>query len=202
MVVTATVVGQNAGCSPISESTLKVLVIGGEGALAAYLGSCELYDPSTGTWATTRGLDQARRRFTTVMVDGPKVLVAGGEIAGGRTASAALYNPSTGVWGTAGSMTTSRAYHDAVYVQSLGKVLASGGMNSAGTVLSSAELYNPSTNSWSATGSLGTWDLPASTGACTSNSDSAININKPSTATFSVRSIRPPFRYFSCGTSG
>ncbi len=136
--------------------TLKVLVIGGEGVSAAYLGSCELYDPSTGTWAATRALDQTRRRFTTVMVDGPKVLVAGGEIAGGRTASAALYNPSTGVWGPTGSMTSSRAYHDAVYLSSVSKVLVAGGMNSAGTVLSSAELYNPSAGTWTSTGSLAT----------------------------------------------
>jgi hypothetical protein len=53
-------------------------------------------------------------------------------------------------------MSASRAYHDATYLSSTGKVLVAGGMDTSGNVLSSAELFNPATGTWSATGSLTT----------------------------------------------
>ena len=79
-----------------------VLVVGGAaGAVDAseILATAEIYDPSTGEWATVAAMHTARRSFTaTRLLDG-RVLIAGGDRGPGRDpaiASAELYDPATG----------------------------------------------------------------------------------------------------------
>jgi len=62
----------------------KLLVVGGDGPGCEALKSAELYDPSTGNWSTTGGLNTARAGHTVTMLANGKVLVAGGD--GGTTA--------------------------------------------------------------------------------------------------------------------
>ena len=59
----------------------KVLVAGGFGSngSSGFLGSCELYDPATGTWAPAGVLVTAREYHTTTLLPNGKVLVAGGD---------------------------------------------------------------------------------------------------------------------------
>ena len=140
----------------------KVLVAGGHSVTpgCCYQGfwsSAELYDPSTGTWSATDGMDYIRSggHSLTVLANG-NVLVAGGEaaLAGqsccpGYTTTAELYNVSTGTWALTGSMATARHQHSATLLSN-GRVLVAG---SSGSV-ASAESFNSATGTWSTAGSL------------------------------------------------
>ncbi|MEI6713971.1 MAG: SUMF1/EgtB/PvdO family nonheme iron enzyme, partial [Verrucomicrobiota bacterium] len=130
----------------------KVLAIGGTGS--GQLGSCELYDPSTGTWTATGGLSVARESFSATLLPNGKVLVVGGLLSGSNpSVSAELYDPVTGVWIQTGSLSVSRYCHVAVLLPN-GKVLVAGGSGGAGLIRSTAEIYDPATGVWTATGSL------------------------------------------------
>jgi len=82
----------------------KVLVAGGDDG-----GSCELYDPASGTWATTGSLIVPRGAHTATLLLTGKVLVAGG--AGVSTTE--LYDPATGTWSATGSLAQGRFFHTA-----------------------------------------------------------------------------------------
>ena len=138
----------------------KVLAVGGRGDVSSpVLGSAELYDPATGTWSVTGGLNMPRTNYpglTATFLSNGKVLVAGGDTIStspdfGRTATAELYDPSTGAWSFTGTMTTPRSGHTTTLLSN-GKILVSGGYLSDS--LASAELYDPATGSWSPTGNL------------------------------------------------
>ncbi len=79
--------------------TGKVLVTGGN--YGPGLATAELYDPTTGTWAATGGLDAANAHSATLLPNG-KVLVAGGLIfEDGQflvVFMSHLYDPVTGTW--------------------------------------------------------------------------------------------------------
>ena len=76
-----------------------VLIAGGYDFNENALSSCELYDPLTGTFATTGGLNVARRNFGIALLDNGTVLVSGGYDANfNALASAEIYDPSTGVF--------------------------------------------------------------------------------------------------------
>jgi N-acetylneuraminic acid mutarotase len=80
----------------------RVMVVAGamsEGMGVLVLQTAEIYDPSTNVWTATAGLAQARTgHSSTVMPDG-KVLVVGGNTAGGTPISTVeMYDPSTGTW--------------------------------------------------------------------------------------------------------
>jgi WD40 repeat protein len=141
----------------------KVLVAGGfVELLGTTVGgyatpTAELYDPASGTWATTASLAQPRLQHTATLLPNGKVLITGGDgwyTSGGIQASSELYDPATGTWTPTGSLNISRRVHTATLLPN-GKVLVAGGLGNTNR-LGSAELYDPASGTWSQTGSLGT----------------------------------------------
>jgi N-acetylneuraminic acid mutarotase len=138
----------------------RVLVAGGiTNSLPPDFGvtsSAELYDPATGTWSLTGGLNVARFWHTATPLANGKVLVAaGGGGNGNNLDSAEVYDPQTGMWSFTGNLAVSRYGQTATLLQN-GQVLIVGGSNGGefDTTLHSAELYDPATGAWSLTGSL------------------------------------------------
>jgi len=144
---------ERAGAGMVRLQNGKVLVAGGITTDYVTLGvvdtnTCDLYDPSTGTWTATGRLNFARAGPGMVLLPNGKVLIAGGS----ALASSELYDPSTGTWTPTGSLAVARSDHWMIVLLT-GKVLCVTGTYAGGT-LSSAELYDPSTGTWAATGSL------------------------------------------------
>src|SRR5262249_2998398 len=122
----------------------------------------EIYDPATGIWAATGGLNTASRSdHSATLLPNGKVLVAGGLtqiVTYLTTNTAELYDPSTGRGSATGSLSTARPYQTATLLPD-GKVLVaagSGANNVSNTPLNTAELYDPSIGTWSLTSSLNT----------------------------------------------
>jgi N-acetylneuraminic acid mutarotase len=129
----------------------KVLVAGGNGSSnpASALASCVLYDAAAGTWSPTGPLITARGGQKAVLLNGGKVLVAGGnDVSGFTVASAEIYNPASGTWSATGAMATPRNTHTLTLLPG-GKVLVAGG-NAGSAALASAEVFNPTSGTWNA----------------------------------------------------
>jgi Bacterial Ig-like domain (group 2)/Galactose oxidase, central domain len=92
-----------------------VLIAGGESPVTGSSGlqdtaTAEVYDPSTGLFAPTGSMTEARNSHTaTPLMDGT-VLVAGG---GNNSSTAELFDPSTGSFTKTGSMEFGRSGHTA-----------------------------------------------------------------------------------------
>ena len=134
----------------------QVLITGGSAGGGTFLGSCELYNPTTGTFTYTGNLLIPRAWHTATLLQNGQVLITGGESdqngTYGDQPQAELYNPSTGSFSWAGSLNLARSNHTATLLQN-GQVLIAGGSTSSGTT-ATAELYNPATSSFSYTGNL------------------------------------------------
>ncbi len=136
----------------------KVLSMGGYDANGNVLSSAEIYSSTTGKWAATGSMAEARVEFPAVAFTNGKVLVAGGlstssVVLGG----AELYDPTTGVWTSAGTLSVPRYGHTATLLTN-GKVLVTGGCvdSTCATPTAVSELYDPTSNTWTTTGSLNT----------------------------------------------
>jgi N-acetylneuraminic acid mutarotase len=128
----------------------KVLVAGGQNQDNYYaLGTAELYDPLTRTWASAGNMRTPRCNHTATLLSNGKVLVAGGNSSGSIMAACELYDPATNTWATAGSFKSPRTEATATLLPS-GKVLAMGGYVTGYTsVRKDAEVFDPVTNTWS-----------------------------------------------------
>jgi hypothetical protein len=141
----------------------KVLIAGGDtfaGGGYQDLGSAELYDPSTGTFALTGSLITPRARHTATLLPNGKVLIAGGSAsyAGGTSgyaalASAELYDPSTGTFAATASMSLARCAHRATLLGN-GKVLVTAGWDGAQGDHANADLYDPDSGTFAPTGKM------------------------------------------------
>jgi hypothetical protein len=122
----------------------RVLVIGGFLPAVGSTDTAELYDPALGTFGMVPERMQVGREAhtATVLPDG-RVLVTGGLQALGFVfhASAELYDPLAGGFvSTGGALAAPRAFHAAVWIESLGSVLLVGGDSGQGH-LATAERY-------------------------------------------------------------
>lgn len=140
----------------------KVLVAGGlvYGGTNTALNGAELFDPTTGTWATTGPMTNARYGHTAILLPNGKVLVAGGTNAwpAAYTATAEIYDPTTGLWSSAGTMAYPRIGHTVTQLAN-GKVLVAGGgvrydARGIPNIITSTELYDPVAGTWSPTGNM------------------------------------------------
>src|ERR1700690_4132654 len=143
----------------------KVLIADGETftrAGYADLGSAELYDPSTGTFAATGNMTVLRAGHTATLLLNGRVLIAGGHAFVGEgsgyggyaaLASAELYDPTTLTFTATASMNLARSAHTATLLGN-GKVLITGGFDGALGDHASAELYDPDAGTFTPTGKM------------------------------------------------
>jgi N-acetylneuraminic acid mutarotase len=125
----------------------KVLAVGGVAfnfyGMPYGLSSAELYDPATGTWTSTGGLNAGRAGHTATLLSNGNVLVAGGGDGTTFLDSAELYDPAKGTWTTTSTMNDARNAQSATLLQN-GNVLLAGGYGSDRSAIASAELYESS----------------------------------------------------------
>ena len=123
-------------------------------ALVVGHGQAEVYDPSTGVWSLTGQPVADRCYFTSTLLPGGKVLIAGGYVDGGTagppSAGTEIYDPASGTWTAGPSMVSPRAEAVAVALAD-GRVLIVAGTPDP---TSPAEVYDPATNEFAATGSM------------------------------------------------
>ena len=151
----------------------KVLVAGGWNSSGDYITSDaaggELYDPTTGTFASTANLNTARDTHTATLLNDGTVLIAGGfDSNANPLSSAEIYDPVAGTYTLTGSLNIGRAVHTATLLNN-GMVLIAGGYDTSGNAIASAELYNPATSTFTITGSLNTPRYDGAQGTLLSN---------------------------------
>ena len=156
-------VSRRSGVTATLLNNGQVLAIGGDRGEESeqslgFLGTCELYDPATGTWRKTGSLNTPRASFTATLLPNGKVLVAGGvDNTDNALDTAEIYDPIDGTWRYTGSFGGARFAHAAARLTD-GKVLIVGGSNDDFflTAIGGATVYNPVSGTWSSVGGLST----------------------------------------------
>jgi len=135
----------------------KVLIAGGGPRINGVysMASAELYDPASGTFAATGGMNVERWGHTATLLNNGKVLIAGGfrRAVGSSdysfTVSAELYDPDTGTFARTGDM--NGAFCDSATLLADGRVLVTR-RNADVDPVTRAEVYDPSTGTFVPTG--------------------------------------------------
>jgi N-acetylneuraminic acid mutarotase len=119
----------------------KALVAGGFTFDAFALGSAELYDPTSGTWALTDTLTGGRVEHAATELPNGAVAVTGGYDENADTPfSVEVYDPTTETWTTNGGSTINpHVYHTATRLQD-GRILIAGGEDGTYNSVKTAEL--------------------------------------------------------------
>jgi len=136
-----------------------VLIAGGgtyvEGVFTP-LSSAEIYNPTSGTFATTTGsMNVASSGHSATLLSSGQVLIAAGAGSGSPQpplARTELYNPTGQTFTLSGSLTTARQLFSATLLSN-GQVLIAGGEGATETV-GTGELYNPTSGTTSIAGNL------------------------------------------------
>jgi len=139
----------------------QVLVVAGDSSGSSpqslgLLGTCEIYDPVTGTWSKTGSLNTPRSASTATLLQNGEVLVAGGvDNSDEPLDSAEIYDPIKGTWRYTGSFGGARFYHAAARLTD-GRVLIVGGASDDLflTAIGGATAYDPATGTWTGVGGL------------------------------------------------
>lgn len=134
-----------------------VLVVGGLSQVEPAnvpLASVEVYNPTSGTFASLGSMSVARFNHTATLLADGTVLVSGGNNGSGAVTSAEIINPTLGTFTLlANSMNAAREMATATRLPN-GNVLIAGGLDMPRTVppgLLSAEIYNPTNQSFTLT---------------------------------------------------
>jgi hypothetical protein len=133
----------------------KVLVTGGDTpkpcpppqiCTLTSLASAELYDPTSGTWATTAAMSNGRTEHTMTSLGNGKVLAVGGRDQALFLSTSELYDPNTGTWSNAGAI-SARARHTATLLND-DTVLVAGGESDDGIALATTTFFDPNGPTW------------------------------------------------------
>lgn len=129
----------------------RVLITGGcaEDGCSSFHGSTEVYDPTGGTFRSAAPMSAPRASHTATLLQGGRVLVAGGCSGRGPTASAEVYDEEAESWTPVGAMTEPRCSHIAVPLLD-GRVFIMGGGSGRLGDLGSTEIFDPATSTFSA----------------------------------------------------
>jgi hypothetical protein len=133
----------------------KVLLVGGQqGASTAAFATADLYDPATGTFSSTGGLNTPRYLHTATLLNDGTVLIVGGQINGVFVPTAEIYNPAgSGTFAnTANNPINTRVLHTATLLAD-GTVLITGGFNGS-VIQQTAEIYDPVAHTFTSVGPM------------------------------------------------
>jgi len=132
----------------------RILLTGGFG-YPGMLASAEIYEPTHGNWVSAAPLVSPRFGHTATLLDGGRVLIAGGANLTAQYLDAAeVYDPPANTWAIVAPMSQPRAFGTATRLAD-GRVLVAGGRNnSTATVLAAAELFDPGTATWTPAASM------------------------------------------------
>jgi N-acetylneuraminic acid mutarotase len=153
MAIASTMNSARYGHSATLLSDGKVLVAGGctnsEAGITLcdqYVGTAEVYDPSTGAWTKTGTMNTPRIGHTASLLPDGTVLIAGGTDQNkAPVAAAEIYDPTSGQFTQTGSLATPRTNHTATNLPD-GRVLIAGGYSDH--YLASAEVYDPNSKTF------------------------------------------------------
>jgi hypothetical protein len=130
----------SAGYAVLSSSSEETTVLRAAGLSgASYMTTAEIYSASTGTWASTGSLNNARSGFGIVKLTSGDVLVSGGVVGTTVLSGAERYSTADGTWSNEPSMNNARSRFRLVLLTN-GAAMAIGGFYGTG-YLSTAEIF-------------------------------------------------------------
>jgi hypothetical protein len=115
----------------------------------------EIYDPATGTWATTGDLNHEHDQTAGIAVPGFGVMIIGGDDSGPGTKISEVYDEATGSWSDLPPMVAIRSEAMVTLMPDQKRVLVFGGLiPKDNTPVPDIEIFDPATKSWSSGGQL------------------------------------------------